>query len=57
MEANKEDALKCLEKAKEAHCVGDVEKARRLASKSKRLFSTQECEGDIILNIMLGLYG
>ena len=53
MEANKEDALKCLGKAKEAHCVGDVEKARRLAIKSKRLFATQECEGDIIFKIML----
>ena len=48
MEANKEDALKCLGLAKEAHCAGDVEKARRLASKSKRLFATQECEGDIL---------
>ena len=46
MEANREDALNCLRKSKEALRNGDVDKARRLASKSRRLYPTSECDGN-----------
>ena len=45
MDANKDGALECLTKARHAvHC-GDVEKARRMAEKSIKLFPTKEAEG------------
>ena len=45
MEANKDGALQCLERARKAFRDGDIAKARRLANKSKRLFSTKEADG------------
>ena len=45
MDANRDDAIRCLEKARAAYYSGDLEKALRLAQKSKRLFPTEKCEG------------
>lgn len=47
MEANRDEAIKCLEKAREALREGDVEKSRRFANKSKHLFSMKETDGNI----------
>lgn len=47
MDANRDDAVRCLEKARAAYRSGDFEKARRLAQKSKRLFPTKKCEGKL----------
>lgn len=48
MEANREDALTCLRRAKEALDSGDLEKARKLANKSKSLFPTNDAEGKML---------
>ena len=48
MEANREDALMCLRRAREALHSGDLEKAKKLANKSKNLFPTNDTEGKII---------
>ena len=45
MDANKDVALECLAKAKHAMSDGDLEKARRMAKKSAKLFPTKEAEG------------
>ena len=45
MEANRDDALDCLRLARGAFKKNDVEKARRLAKKSMRLYPTSSCEG------------
>ena len=45
MEANRDDALDCLRLARDAFRKNDVEKARRLAKKSLRLYPTSSCEG------------
>lgn len=45
MDANKDGALECLSKAKQAMDRGDVEKAKRMAEKSIKLFPTKEAEG------------
>ena len=45
MEANRDDALDCLRLARDAFKKNDVEKARRLAKKSMRLYPTSSCEG------------
>ena len=50
MDANKDVALECLDKAKHAMRHGDVEKARRMAEKSNKLFPTKEAEGIVVLN-------
>ena len=50
MDANKDVALECLDKAKHAMRRGDVEKARRMAEKSIKLFPTKEAEGMVVLN-------
>ena len=46
MDANKDDALQCLSKAKKAALIGDLEKARRLTEKSNKLFPTEEAKGN-----------
>ena len=46
MEANKDAALACLKKAKVALNAHNLEEARRLANKSKKLYPTQECESE-----------
>ena len=43
--ANKDEALRCLKKAKAAASTGQIEKARRLGQKSLKLCQTKECEG------------
>lgn len=45
MDANKDGALQCLTKAKQAMQCGDVEKAKRMAEKSIKLFPTKQAEG------------
>lgn len=45
MDANKDGALECLAKAKQAMRSGDLEKARRMTEKSIKLFPTKEAEG------------
>ena len=47
MDANKDVALECLAKAKSAMRNGNLEKARKLAEKSIKLFRTKEAEGII----------
>lgn len=46
MDANKDGALECLSKAKQAMRCGDLEKAKRMAEKSIKLFPTKEAEGN-----------
>ena len=43
--ANKDEALRCLEKAKTALADGDIEKAKRLTDKSLRLCATHQAKG------------
>ena len=45
MDANKDGALECLTKAKHAMHCGNVEKARRMAERSIKLYPTKEAEG------------
>ena len=45
MDANKDEALECLHKAKHAVKSGNVEKARRMTEKSIKLFPTKEAKG------------
>lgn len=49
MDANKDEALECFAKAKHATRSGNLDKAKRLAEKSIKLFPTKEAEG-IVLN-------
>ncbi len=46
MEANKDEASDCLKKAKELLAQGKIDKARRLANRSKKMYSTDECDGE-----------
>ena len=48
MEANREDALTCLRRAREALRSGDLEKAKKLANKSKGLFPMKDTEGKML---------
>ena len=45
MEANKDGAMECLKKAKSSFRQKNFEEARRLANKSKKMYSTAECDG------------
>ena len=45
MDANKDVASECLIKARHAMRHGDLEKARRMAEKSIKLFPTKEAKG------------
>lgn len=55
MEANRDDAKRCLNKAKAAHRLGDFERAQKLALKSNKLYPTKECEGkhDLVLMVVI----
>ncbi len=44
MESNKEDALRCLEIAKKSINEKDYEKAKRMASKSERLYPSSDAK-------------
>ena len=46
MEANRDGAMDCLMKAKALLRQGHVDEARRLANKSKKMFSTTDCDGE-----------
>ena len=44
MEHNRDAANQCLQKAKQALKIGDIEKAKRMAEKSHRMFPRTETE-------------
>ena len=46
MEANRDGAMDCLMKAKALLRQGHVDEARRLANKSKKMYSTTDCDGE-----------
>ena len=45
MEANKDSATECFKKAKESLRLGNIDSARKLANRAKKLYSTDECDG------------
>lgn len=49
MEANRDEALQCLKKAREAFKAGNMDKARRFANKSKKMYATEEADGNNIV--------
>lgn len=45
MEVNKDEAYRCLDRARHYLTEGDIEKAEKFINKSKKLFPTTEADG------------
>lgn len=52
MEVNKDEAYRCLDRAQYYLNEGDVEKAEKFITKSKKLFPTAEADGDYLLIVV-----